>query len=185
VIQCYAELPNGQSIPFQALVDTGAEINVIRPDLIPLEYTSVLERPWNLTAANQQPIRGGSREARIVLYLEGTDVDTGKPQALKIPTTFLLAEVGHLQAIIYYEWLASHNFLVNGKRHGICYQGEHTNDMVWIPGIKTVPMQTSMAMISGDVSPQAVCRTAMQKITYHSFKPSDHPKGIAQSSMSL
>lgn len=148
VIQCEAELPDGRSVEFQALVDTGAEINVIRPDLIPVEFTNPLERPWNLTAANQQPIQGGSREARVILYIKGTDVDTGKAQGLKIPTTFLLAEVGHLQAIVSYEWLANHNFLVNGKRHGICYQGEHSNDMVWIPGVKTIPDEGAVAIVN-------------------------------------
>ena len=107
VIPCEAELPNGDIIHFQALIDTGAEINVLNPSLIPEEFTDSLPQPWTLTAANQQLIRGGDRQARIILHLHGKDVDTGRAQGLKIPTTFLVAEIGHLQAIMSYEWWRS------------------------------------------------------------------------------
>jgi len=70
------------------------------------------------------------------MLLKGMDVDTGKPQQLKIPTTFLLAEVGHLDALVSYEWVSKHNFLVNGRRHGICYQRDQTSDMAWVPGVR-------------------------------------------------
>ena len=79
-------------------MDTGAEINVINSRLIPDDCVEPLPRPWNLTAANQERIIGGDKQAHMVLRLKGTDVDTGKPQGLKIPTTFLLANVGHLDA---------------------------------------------------------------------------------------
>ena len=147
LIDCNAELPNGEEITFQALVDTGAEINVINPNLIPIEQTDLLQKPWNLTAANQQPIPGGDRQAHVIIRLKGVDVDTGRPQDLKIPTTFLLADVGPLQAIVSYEWVSRHNFLVNGRRHGMCYQGDHTTDLVWIPGVKTASDQPAVAVM--------------------------------------
>ena len=71
VVQCEAELPDGSSISFEALVDTGAEINVIRPDLIPEEFTAPLDSPWKLTAANQQRIEGGIRETRLYYTCKG------------------------------------------------------------------------------------------------------------------
>ena len=147
LIDCNTELPNGEEITFQALVDTGAEINVINPNLIPIEQTNLLQKPWNLTAANQQPIPGGDRQAHVIIRLKGVDVDTGRPQDLKIPTTFLLADVGPLQAIVSYEWVSRHNFLVNGRRHGMCYQGDHTTDLVWIPGVKTASDQPAVAVM--------------------------------------
>ena len=160
LIDCVAELPNGHEVKFQALVDTGAEINVISPHINRLDCTELLQRPWNLTAANQQPIRGGNREARVDIRLHGVHVDTGRPQDLKIPTTFLLADVTPLQAIVSYEWVSQHNFLVNPRRHGICYQGDKTSDLIWIPGVRSA--QGTSAISAVRTAPPTKCSKPLQ-----------------------
>ena len=75
----------------------------------------------------------------MVLHIEGVEVDTGKPQGLKIPTTLLQADLGRIQAILSYDWLATNGFLVNGQRHGLCQitrEGE-VGGIIWVPGVRT------------------------------------------------
>ena len=73
----------------------------------------------------------------MTLFLEGKEVDTQRPHILKVPTTFLVADLGRLDAIVSYDWLAHNDFLVNCKRHGICYLGDKVGFMLWFPGVRT------------------------------------------------
>ena len=136
-IQGHVEYGEGEPAPVQFLVDTGAELCIIRRGIIPERFLERLEKPWKLTAANQQRLVGGEFQATVSLCLKGTQVDTGYPQVLKIPTTFVVADVGHLEAILSYSWLVDNNFLVNGSRHGICQMNHNSPSMVWIPGERT------------------------------------------------
>ena len=95
----------------------------MRQGIIPEHLLTPLEHPWKLSAANGQRLSGGDKEAHLILKLDGFDVDTKNPHTLKIPTNFLVADLGKLDAIVSYDWLAQNDLLVNGKRHGICHCG--------------------------------------------------------------
>ena len=136
LIQGTGELSNGDTVSLLILVDTGAEVNVINMSKVEGDVWTPLTKPWRLLAANQQQLGGGDKELTNVLQLMGHQVDTGQECSLKIPTNFVAAELSGIDAMVSYSWLAEHNFLVNGKRHGICYQGPNSDDMIWIAGIK-------------------------------------------------
>ena len=46
----------------------------------------------------------------MVLHLEGFEVDTGRAQGIKIPTSFLVADLGKIDAIVSYQWLGKMTF---------------------------------------------------------------------------
>ena len=140
LIQAEGEIANGDIVPLLALVDTGAEVNVISLSKIEGDVWTPLEKPWKLLAANQQRLRGGDKELTMILKIKGHQVDTGQENHLKIPTKFVSADLEGIDAIISYGWLAENNFLVNGRRHGICYQGPGSDDMIWVAGIKKIPL---------------------------------------------
>ena len=152
LIKMEGELVNGEVIPLLVLVDTGAEVNVIALSKVEWDVWTPLSKPWKLVAANQQRLKGGDKELAVILKMVGHQVDTGQENHLKIPTSFVSAELDGIDAIVSYGWLASNNFLVNGKRHGLCYQGPGTDDMIWIPGLKRAIL-TSMSREVGDQEP--------------------------------
>lgn len=49
----------------------------------------------------------------MVIHLTGVEVDTKKSCGLKFPTTFLVAELGQLDAILSYQWLSCAQLIVN------------------------------------------------------------------------
>ena len=117
------------------LIDTGAEINLIRRGVALAACFGNMTRPITLTAANAGRLAGGDRCVEGVLHLRAVEVDTGKPQGLKCPIRLVEADIT-IDAILSYGWLAEHNFLVNPRRHGICNQ--HPEGMIWLEGIKKV-----------------------------------------------
>ena len=159
LIKCRAEI-EGHEFDLRFLVDTGAEVNVIKAGLIPDRLLTRLDRPWKLTAANQQRLSGGDKAARVVLRLDGTEVDTQRPFSLKVPTTFLVAELGKLDAIVSYDWITQNDFLINGRRHGMCHHGPRLGFMIFFPGVRTPPQQSMVSRVRGKpplsegVSPQ-------------------------------
>ena len=80
MLNCRAEIGGHVDIDLTFLVDTGAEVNVIHQGLIPEHLLTHLAHPWRLTAANQQNIAGGDKEAHLTLLLEGKEVDTQRPR---------------------------------------------------------------------------------------------------------
>ena len=81
-IACKGELEDGNILDLKVLIDTGAEINLIRRGMVPDRLLTRPEKVWKLMAANQQALAGGDEQATLVLQLEGTDVDTGSPSLL-------------------------------------------------------------------------------------------------------
>ena len=59
-----------------ALIDTGAEINVIRKGLIPPELTHQNVRPITLTAADANPLTGGKMGVSGTAVLGGAEIDS-------------------------------------------------------------------------------------------------------------
>ena len=143
----------GGQFAVKVLVDTGAEVNLVRRGLLPTENLRNMVRPLTLTAANAGHLAGGDKCTHGLLHLRGMIVDTGRPQGLKCPIQLIEADIT-VDLILSYGWLAQHNFLVNPRRHGICHQ-DHQG-MVWIEGIQKVraaaicaePTPTPSALIS-------------------------------------
>jgi len=149
LIDCRAELGERVYVLLKLLIDTGAEVNVIRKGLIPEKLLIDLDEPWRLTTANQQRLEGGDKEVRVVLHFGAHDVDTGRRQILKIPTTFIVAELGAIDAIVSYAWLGKNNFLVNGKRHGICQVSVSDGGMIWVPGMRNCEKKSGVKSQGG------------------------------------
>ena len=69
-----------------ALIDTGAEVCLIRRNLIPEEFYQPAVRPLRLWAANKQLINGGQDEVLLTMVVEGSQVNTAKGVELRLPT---------------------------------------------------------------------------------------------------
>ena len=129
------EPEGGGQFAVKVLIDTGADVNLVRVGLLPPENLRDMTRPLTLTAANAGRMAGGDKCTQGLLHLRGVEVDTGRDQGLKCPIHLVEADIT-VDAILSYGWLAQHNFLVNPRRHGICHQD--TQGMIWIDGIQKV-----------------------------------------------
>ena len=131
----HLHFPNGAVKEVEALVDTGAEINIINPKFVPDGAFENAKKPLRVGMANAVCLKGGKREASFALALRGVDIDSRQGVEIRVPTTAYDGEMV-CDLILSYAWLAQQNVLVNPRRHGILFQEE--NRMVWIPGLNIV-----------------------------------------------
>ena len=119
-----------------ALIDTGAEINVVRKGLIPSEFTHPNNRPITMTAADAAPLSGGKMGVSGIAVLGGTEEDTQTWVEIHCPIHLYEARIT-AEVILSYSWLANQNLLVNPRRHALYYRDENLS--VCMPGIGKNP----------------------------------------------
>ena len=115
------------------LVDTGAQISLIRKGLVPPHLLQPAKNPIRLMAANQQRLEGGDKEIRVDLTFDGICDGTGEPVKVVAPGMLYEADIAD-DVIVSYSWLGQHGFDISPREHGIrCQDGEGS---VWVPGLR-------------------------------------------------
>ena len=104
LVKIRLRLCDGHEVPLLALVDPGAEINLVRKGFIPDSYFYRSKCPKQFVTANHAILDGGLYEVPCEVVLEGCDSDTCEPVTLKCPTSFYDADV-RVDALLSYEWL--------------------------------------------------------------------------------
>ena len=122
----------GPPVEVEALIDTGAEVNVIHPRLVQPALFRASQRPLRLGMANSISLQGGKREVDFVLHLQGMEIDSKRPMRIGVPASAYDAEMV-CDLILSYTWLAQTNALVNPRRHGILLRED--DGLVWVDGI--------------------------------------------------
>jgi len=125
---------NGENFHLRALIDTGAEVNIIRKGIIPHQLLSVPSRLIMLSGADSTQLKGGQLSAKGTGTLEGTEMDTKQPMEIIFPIELYEANIA-TQAILSYRWLAEQNLSVEPRRHRLCYRDHQVE--VSIPGIRS------------------------------------------------
>ena len=120
---------DGTSQNMEALVDTGAEVNLVNPKLINSQLFTPSSRPVRLGVANSHLLQGGSREVNMDITFTAIQFDTAKQVAVVLPCTAYDGEVT-CDLILSYGWLAEHHILVNPRRHGLMLP-----DVLWVKGL--------------------------------------------------
>jgi hypothetical protein len=145
-------LANNQEVVSQctALVDTGAEICLVKKGLIPSDLFVAAQRPVRLVGANGKRLEGGDREVTLTLCIQGVRLGTTQKIELRIPTTFHEAEIMD-DAILGYVWCAKRGVDISPRRHGvICLR---KGQEIWVEGVRTRIVQDADTLV------QAVCCT--------------------------
>ena len=146
-----------------ALVDKGAEINLVRSSLLPREVTRTVYPPLSFTTANRGSLPGGDREASGFVHFQGRDPESNTKQKPTCPIRFYEADIP-LDAIFSYAWLAEGDFCVNPRRHGLLFKDEE--GLVWIEGLK------GQALLS--------VRMVVPEVGGTNFRPSSSSRGLPQ-----
>jgi hypothetical protein len=142
-------LPTGTEVSVQALVDTGAEINLVRKGLVPKEFWIRSERVKRFVTADQAVMEGGSIELHCEFALQGMSVESGRATQVVCPTRFYDANIG-VDVILSYEWMRRADIEVRCRRHGLMVN--HALGPVWVPGMIDT---TSCDLIQVSVNPVA------------------------------
>ena len=134
-----------QPVQARVLVDTGAEVCLIRKGLLPDNMSVLAERPLRLVAANNQRLPGGRYVAKVQLQFEAVDLDTKGKRLVTAPTTLYQAEMEE-DIIISYQWLGERSLDVCPRSHGLRTRLGHAT--LWIPGRRLVPLRRSNAKVA-------------------------------------
>ena len=128
------KLANGEEVRALALVDTGAEVNLVRRGLVDEGLFRRSENPRRLVVANQSDMVGGLMEVECELQMKGSDVDTGESLVVACPIVCYDA-VLRVDMILSYEWLGRMGLAVECQQHGLLLKREE--GPVFIPGVVT------------------------------------------------
>ena len=125
--------PDGSSREITALVDTGAEVNLVRSDLVDPSFFKPSKRPVRLGASNSTRLCGGSNDVELILGMGGVESDNKRALDFRVPFVAYDAAISH-DVIISYRWLAENKAIVCPERHGLLFTGRG-QEMVWVVGL--------------------------------------------------
>jgi hypothetical protein len=130
---------SGDQVQATALVDTGAEVSLIKKGILPDECFTEAKVKLKLIAANNQKMRGGSHEVGLDMQFSARQVRTREKHTLVTPSDLYLAEEIEEDIILSYGWLAERSLEVVPRQHGMYTTlGE---ERIWIPGESHFPKQ--------------------------------------------
>ena len=124
------EIPGQEPIQVRVLVDTGAEVSLVRQGLLPEGAMREAKRPLKLVAANNQRLPGGRRVAEVGLRFEAELGREKKEHTLTAPSELYEAAMEE-DVILSYQWLAERDIDVCPRKHGLRMSWGH--ETVWMP----------------------------------------------------
>jgi hypothetical protein len=89
--------------PCHALIETGAEVCIVRKNVIPQQFFQPAERPLRLVGANARKLEGGDKEVLLMVCISGVHTKTNQRVELRILTTFYGAAIKD-DIILSYDW---------------------------------------------------------------------------------
>ena len=130
-VPAVCKAPDIDGAQVRVLVDTGAEVCLIKKGLLPDLVVERAEKPLRLFAANNQPLPGGRHVVRVELQFTAVDIDSQKRMLVTAPTLLYQAEMEE-DIILSYQWLGERDLDVCPRSHGLRTKMKHAT--LWIPG---------------------------------------------------
>ena len=120
--------PQGQKpVMVQALIDTGAETNLIRTKLLPPHYFSPSKSSLQLITADGSVLKVGKREVTLQLCLHTLTKEVGGSVSWCTQAVLLEADIG-VDIILGYPWLEKAKVGVFPHLEALAHMGE-----AWTP----------------------------------------------------
>ena len=104
IMQVGVRLPSGRRENLRVLIDTGAEVNLIREGLIPYHEFTEARKKLFFTMANGQPMRGGDSVLNGTLMFKKSFGREGPQRDFSMDAQFYEADI-HVDAILGNPWL--------------------------------------------------------------------------------
>ena len=150
VIPVSVFFPDGSQKKMRALVDTGADVCLIKKDLVDKEFLQPAKYPISLGAANSTLLTGGKFDVLVELGIQSVEVNENKPIEIRRPMLAYEAHMKH-DIILSYSWLAENDGLVNPKRHGVLFKNEKMCEMFWVAGLPAPHRTSEIITLSPDL----------------------------------
>ena len=126
--------PDGTSQNVKALIDTGAEVNLVNRNLIAPHLFQPSPRPVRLGAANSTRLCGGSQEVATILSMPALDVESKRKLDFRLPFVAYDADIKH-DVIISFSWLVDNAAYLNFQRLGLYFKDKE--ELIWVQGLPT------------------------------------------------
>ena len=109
---------NGTKRMVEFLVDTGAEVSLIRPDLVPAECVCDPTRLLTLVVATNDVLGGGDKSCHVDLIMYGMEVGREDPQVTmrRFPAELYLGAI-QVEGILSFDWLRRNRMGVVTHKH--------------------------------------------------------------------
>ena len=135
VIMGSTQLPDGRILPIRFLVDTGAQINAMRPGIFPPQFVYPLAQPQSVRGANGEKIAGGTHGVQFQLTLTGMTTKDKKPVTANIPTSMPIMELGGggFDGILSNQWLGENRTLVDPFQREVIFRVNEKSHVVQGP----------------------------------------------------
>ena len=114
----------GESTVLPFLVDTGAQINVLRNEFVDPEFSRPVAQTKTVFGAGGIKIAGGEHEVLTQLLISGKIQETGQVVTALAPTRFYIMDVGKTQTfagIISLGWLQQHRVLLDTYNNSMIF----------------------------------------------------------------
>ena len=123
-------MADGEVFDMSALIDTGAEVNLVRRGLVASKYFKRALKRRRFVTANRTILTGGAVEVPCELLLHGVDMDTSEEVRLSCTMALYDADI-MVDMILSYEWMATMDVDVHCRRHGLMVN--RAIGPVWVP----------------------------------------------------
>ena len=110
---------DGETTQAVALVDTGAEVSLIKKGLIAHTYEAPARRRLKLIAANNEVVEGGSMELNLDVQLDANNIQTKEKIVVNTPTSLYVANIAE-EMILSHKWFAHRDIQVHSRQNGLC-----------------------------------------------------------------
>ena len=98
-------LPEGSTLPgVEILIDTGAEVNLIREGLVPKNLLSTAEKTFRFLTADGTRMRGGDKVVQLKMCFQKTTMTDADPTKFETEGLFYQADI-QADAILSHPWL--------------------------------------------------------------------------------
>ena len=135
---------DGEECQALALVDSGAEVCLVRKGLLPDSALSAATSPLRIVTANSEPIDGGDREADVEIRFNGIDVEKKSKHLLLTPTRLIEADVDE-DVILSYQWMGERDVRIGPRPHGVWFQAQ--SQSFWVEGVRQNAAQRANARL--------------------------------------
>jgi len=130
-IPVVAEFEDGTKVDLLVLLDTGAEVNIIKRSLVPPGVSRISHKPIRFVMASSEIMAGGERDSFSQFSIRGKATDTSAEAEAILPITWYEADIA-ADAIVSLAWMSRWNIDVRSRNHGVMIKS--TNPPIWVKG---------------------------------------------------
>ena len=132
-VDCMFRVGENEPVRIRALIDTGAEVSLIRQGILPPTYFYVSPSPIRIIGPDDQRVQGGVMELSGQIEMLATDSSEGGRIQVGFPTELKEANIAE-QVILSFEWLSKFKIDIIPWKHGL--SARVNGKRAWIPGAK-------------------------------------------------